>query len=176
MHNFVLTPNQSRSANCVFWGRHVGSKLDIFVIHLLHAFDITDWWGFAIDSWLIYAESFMPTKKIWIKRHLILGQFILFWSNGAVFYSIMSSIYIIYHNSSHSTWSKPMKIPMHIEFAWNVQFLTVYAFGQHLGSIWAAFGQYFSIVKSYWKENMVCIRSPSKLPTCIKFWWEKMNS
>ena len=62
---------------------------------------------------------------------------------------------------------------MHIEFAWKVQFLTVYAILQYLGSIWAVF---HSIVKSYWKENMVCINSPSKLPMCIKFWWKKMNS
>ena len=135
------------------------------------------WSSFTKILWPILLDlipcgfQYLP-KKIWIKT-FDLWQFILFWSIGAVFYSIMSSIYIIYHNSSHPTWSKLMKIPMHIEFAWNVQFLTVYAILQHLGSIWAVFHR---IVKSYWKENMVCINSPSKLPTCIKFWWKKMNS
>ena len=33
-----------------------------------------------------------------------------------------------------------------------------------------------SIVKSYCKENMVCIKSPSKLPMFIEFWWKKRNS
>ena len=116
------------------------------------------------------------TQKDMNKETFDLWQFILFWSIGAVFYSIMSSIYIIYHYSSHSTWSKLMKIPMHIEFAWLMgKYHEKFSFWQYMQfwSIWAVF---HSIVKSYWKENMVCINSPSKLPTCIKFWWKKMNS
>ena len=112
------------------------------------------------------------TQKDMNKETFDLWQFILFWSIGAVFYSIMSSIYIIYHNSSHSTWSKLMKIPMHIKFAWLMRkYHEKFSFWQYMQfcSIWAVF---HSIVKSYWKENMVCINSPSKLPTCIKFWWK----
>ena len=69
-----------------------------------------------------------------------------------------------------------MKIPMHIEFAWLMgKYHEKFSFWQYMQfcSIWAVF---HSIVKSYWKENMVCIYSPSKLPTCIKYWWKKMNS
>ena len=62
------------------------------------------------------APNIYPKKDI-NKETFDPWQFILFWSIGAVFYSIMSSVYIIHHKSSHSTWSKLMKIPKHIKLA-----------------------------------------------------------
>ena len=89
-------------------------------------------------------------KDIWF---MAIYTFLEYWCS---IYSIMRSIYIIYHYSSHSTWSKLMKIPMHIEFAWLMgKYHEKFSFWQYMQfwSIWAVF---HSIVKSYWKENMVC--------------------
>ena len=88
----------------------------------------------------------------------------------------MRRIYIIYHNSSHSIWSKLTKIPMHIKFAgWIGKYHEKFSFWRCMQ--FAAFWEVFhSIVKHYCMGNMVWINSPSKLPTCIKFWWKKMNS
>ena len=87
----------------------------------------------------------------------------------------MSSIYKIYHNSSRSIWSKLMKIPMHIKFARSIgKYHEKFSFWQYmqLAAFWEVF---HSIVKHYCMGNMVWINSPSKLPTCIKF-WRKTNS
>ena len=93
-------------------------------------------------------------------------QYMPFCSICAVFHSISMSTYSSCEICTHFTWSKLIKIPMHIKSARYHEIFIFWQFRQFC-SIRAVF---HNIVRSHCKENMVWISSASKQTTCSKFW------